>query len=149
MRCMKVKDAMSRDVRVMRPAETLYDAARAMEAMDIGALPVADQDRLIGIVTDRDLVVRALARCKGPTTRIREVMSAEVRYCYEDEDLAHVAATMAQLRVRRLPVVDRDKRLVGILSLSDIALVEGREAAGEAISGVSRPGGPHSQTTRA
>ena len=146
---MKVRDVMTRDVRVMRPAETLYDAARAMEAMDIGALPVADHDRLIGMVTDRDLVVRALARCKGPTTRIREVMSAEVRYCYEDEDLAHVAANMAELRVRRLPVVDREKRLVGIISLGDIAMSEGRATAGEAIKGVSRPGGPHSQGTQA
>jgi len=146
---MKVKDAMTREVRVMRPAETLYDAARAMEAMDIGALPVADHDRLIGMVTDRDLVVRALAHCKGPTTRIREVMSAEVRYCYDDEDLEHVAANMAELRVRRLPVVDREKRLVGIISLGDIAMCEGRATAGEAIKGVSRPGGPHSQGTQA
>ena len=106
-------------------------------------------DRLVGMVTDRDIVVRALARSKGPNTRVREVMSMEVRYCYDDEDLGHVAANMAELRVRELPVVDRDKRLVGIISLGDIAMAQGRAAAGEAIIGVSRPGGPHSQKTRA
>ena len=146
---MKVSDAMTRDVRVASPHETIYDAARAMEAMDIGALPVGQDDRLVGMVTDRDIVVRALARSKGPNTRVREVMSMEVRYCYDDEDLGHVAANMAELRVRRLPVVDRDKRLVGIISLGDIAMAQGRAAAGEAIIGVSRPGGPHSQKTRA
>ena len=126
---MKVSDAMTRDVRVASPHETIYDAARAMEAMDIGALPVGQDDRLVGMVTDRDIVVRALARSKGPNM--------------------HVAANMAELRVRRLPVVDRDKRLVGIISLGDIAMAQGRAAAGEAIIGVSRPGGPHSQKTRA
>ena len=96
--------------------------------MDIGALPVADHDRLIG--DD--------AHPRGDERR-----SA---LCYEDEDLAHIAANMAKLRVRRLPAVDRDKRLVGIISLGDIAMLEDRAA--EAIKGVSRPGGPHSQVTQ-
>lgn len=145
---MKVADAMTRDVRVAMPSETIYDAARAMEAMDIGALPVAQDQRLVGMITDRDITVRAVARGNGPTTRVREVMSRELLYCYEDEDLDHVAANMAELRVRRLPVVNRDKRLVGILSLGDIAMAQSAEAA-KAIRGVSRPGGAHSQTTRA
>ena len=145
---MKVNEAMSRDVRLASPDETIRDAARSMAAIDAGVLPVGENDQLVGIITDRDIAVRAIAHGKGPDTVIREVMTKEVKYCFDDEDLAHVAANMAEIRVRRLPVVNRAKRLVGILSLGDIATVEGRRAAGEAITGVSRPGGPHSQATK-
>ena len=143
---MKVSDAMTRDVRIASPEETIADAAKAMAALDAGVLPVGDNDRLIGMITDRDIAVRAVAEGKGPDTPIREVMTLEVKYCYEDEDLDHVAANMGELRVRRLPVLNRDKRLVGILSLGDVAMVEGRGAAGSAIADISRPGRPHSQT---
>jgi CBS domain-containing protein len=143
---MKVHEAMTRDVRIASPDETICDAAKAMAAIDAGSLPVGDNDRLVGIITDRDIAVRAVAERKGPDTPIRDVMTKEVKYCFEDEDLDHVAANMADIRVRRLPVINRDKRLVGILSLGDLAMVEGRGAAAEAITGVSRPGGPHSQT---
>ena len=143
---MKVSEAMTRDVRIASPEETICDAAKAMAALDAGSLPVGDNDRLIGMITDRDIAVRAVAEHKGPDTPIREVMTQEVKYCFEDEDLDHVAANMGDLRVRRLPVMSRDKRLVGIVSLGDIAMAEGRDAAGEAVTGISRPGGPHSQT---
>ena len=143
---MKVSEAMTRDVRVANPDETICDAAKAMAALDVGALPVGDSDRLIGMITDRDIAVRAVAEHKGPDTPIREVMTHEVKYCFEDEDLDHVATNMADIQVRRLPVVNREKRLVGILALGDVAMVEGRAAASDAITGVSRPGGPHSQT---
>jgi CBS domain-containing protein len=143
---MKVSEAMSRDVRIASPDETICDAAKAMAAIDAGALPVSENDQLVGMITDRDIAVRAVAERKGPDTPIREVMTKEVKYCFEDEDLAHVAANMGDIRVRRLPVMSRDKRLVGIVSLGDIAMVEGRSAAGEAVTGVSRPGAPHSQT---
>lgn len=142
---MKVSEAMTRDVRIASPDETICDAAQAMAALDAGVLPVGDNDRLVGMITDRDIAVRAVAARKGPDTPIREVMTKEVRYCFEDEDLDHVASNMGDIRVRRLPVLNRDKRLVGIVSLGDIAMVEGRGAAGQAIAGVSRPGGPHSQ----
>ena len=143
---MKVSEAMTRDVRIASPEETICDAAKAMAALDAGSLPVGDNDRLIGMITDRDIAVRAVAEHKGPDTPIREVMTQEVKYCFEDEDLDHVAANMGDLRVRRLPVMSRDKRLVGILSLGDVALAESRGIAGETIKDVSRPGGPHSQT---
>lgn len=143
---MKVSEAMSRDVRIASPDETICDAAKAMAAIDAGALPVGENDRLVGMITDRDIAVRAVAEGKGPDTPIREVMTRDVKYCFDDEDLQHVASNMGDTRVRRLPVVNRDKRLVGIVSLGDIAMVEGRAAASEAIMGVSRPGGPHSQT---
>jgi Mg/Co/Ni transporter MgtE len=100
------------------------------------------------MITDRDIAVRAVAEHLGPDTPVREVMSHDIKYCFEDEDLEHVAANMADLRVRRLPVVDQGKRLVGIVSLGDVAMVQGRQAAGEAVTGVSRRGGPRSQTTQ-
>ena len=145
---MKVSEAMSRDVHVANPDDRICDAAKAMASIDVGALPVGENDRLVGMITDRDIAVRAVAEHKGPDTPVREVMTRDVKYCFEDEDLEHVASNMGDLRVRRLPVVDRDKRLVGIVSLGDVSLVQGRGAAGDAVTGISRPGGPHSQSQR-
>jgi CBS domain-containing protein len=144
---MRVSEAMSRDVCVASPDQSICDVACSMAQLDAGAMPVGDNDRLVGMITDRDIAVRAVAAGKGPDTPVRDVMTPEVKYCYEDEDLDHVAQNMAELRVRRLPVLNRDKRLVGILSLGDLALSEGRRAAGAAVRGISRPGGPHSQST--
>ena len=93
------------------------------------------------MITDRDIAVRAVALGKGPQTPVREVMSPEVMYCFEDDDTDAIARNMADIKVRRLPVVNRDKRLVGIIALGDLAVVEGPRAAGEAVSGISRPGG--------
>ena len=140
---MKVRDAMTRDVRIARPDETIADAAKAMAALDAGALPVGDNDRLIGMITDRDIAIRAVGAGKGPDTPVREIMSAEVRYCYDDEELDHVAENMGDIQVRRLPVVNREKRLVGIVSISDVARSEGGKSAGEAVKGVTKPGGAH------
>jgi CBS domain-containing protein len=142
---MRVREAMTRDVFVARPDQTLLEAARAMGEIDIGALPVGENDRLVGMITDRDIAVRAVARNKGPLTPVREVMTRDVKFCYEDEDAGHVARNMAELRVRRLPVLDRDKRLVGILALSDLATQAGARPAAQALEGISQPGGQHSQ----
>jgi CBS domain-containing protein len=146
---MRVSEAMTRDVRIASPDQSIRDAADLMVQCDAGAIPVSENDRLVGMITDRDIAVRAVAAGKGPNTPVRDVMSREVKYCFEDEDLLHVAKNMADIRVRRLPVVSREKRLVGILSLGDIALTEGKKIAGEAISGVSKHGGPHSQSANA
>jgi CBS domain-containing protein len=143
---MKVKDAMTRNVRIADPEQTIQDAARMMSELDSGVLPVGENDRLVGMITDRDIAVRAVAEGRGPQTAVREVMTPDVRYCFEDEDTEHVARNMADQQVRRLPVVNRDKRLVGIVSLGDLAVSEGPRPAGEALSGISRPGGGHSQT---
>lgn len=138
---MKVRDVMTHDVQLTSPGDTMERAAQMMATIDSGVLPVGEQDRLIGVVTDRDLVVRGLADGKDPkSTPVRDVMSDQVRYCFEDEDLDHVAENMAELQVRRLPVVDRGKRLVGIVSLGDIATQHEPSKAGEALSGISRPG---------
>ncbi|MEW6704797.1 MAG: CBS domain-containing protein [Pseudomonadota bacterium] len=142
---MKVREAMTGDVRVASPDQTIQEAARLMADCDIGSLPVGENDRLVGMLTDRDIAVRAVADGRGPDTKIAEVMSHEVMYCFEDEDLDHVASNMGNIQVRRLPVVNRDKRLVGIVSIGDIAACEDADKTGKAIAGISTPGGFHSQ----
>lgn len=146
---MKIRDAMTRDVCMVRPDQTIRDAAHMMAELDIGALPVQDSDRLVGMITDRDIAVRAIAEGKSSDTQIREVMTKEIKYCYEDQDIEDVTRNMGDLRLRRLPVMNRDKRLVGILALGDLAR-EGstQDEAGEALCGISRPGGQHSQTAQ-
>ena len=140
---MQVREAMTRDVRIANPGQPIRDVARMMAEIDAGAMPVGENDRLVGMITDRDITVRAVAQGKGPDTPVRDVMSAEqVLYCFEDEDIDEVAKNMADVKVRRLPVVNRDKRLVGIISLGDLAQEE-EDAATKAICGVSERGGPH------
>src|SRR3954453_13352863 len=114
---MRVAEAMTRDVRLVNPDQNLIDAAKLMADCDCGVLPVQENDRLVGMITDRDIVVRGLASGKTGDSRIREVMTEDVKYCFEDDDVDNVAHNMGDLQVRRLPVVDRNKRLVGILSL--------------------------------
>jgi CBS domain-containing protein len=143
---MMVREAMTRDVRVASPDETIQQAAHIMEDLDAGVLPVGDNDRLVGMITDRDIAIRGIAHGKGPNATVREIMSTEVKYCFEDQDLEEVADNMGELQVRRLPVVDRDKRLVGILSLGDIATCRENAPAGDALGRISRPGGHHSQS---
>jgi CBS domain-containing protein len=144
---MRVSDAMTRNVRVCHPGQSICDAARLMAELDCGVLPVGEDDRLVGMITDRDIAIRAVAQHKSPDMPVRDAMSCEVKYCFEDQHVEQVARNMSDLRLRRLPVLDRDKRLVGILSLGDLAQSELR-AASEAVSGVSRHGGPHSQCLR-
>ena len=117
-----------------------------MAEIDAGILPVREGDRLVGMITDRDIALRAVAAGKGPRTPIREIMSPEVKYCYEDEDLDRVTHNMAHIQVRRLPVLNRDKRLVGIISLGDVAVIQDAHYAQTALIGISEPGGPHSQS---
>jgi CBS domain-containing protein len=143
---MRVSEAMTRDVRIATPGQSIRDVAKIMGDIDAGALPVGENDRLIGMITDRDIAIRAVAQGKGPETPVREVMSKEVKYCYEDEDLEHVAKNMGDIQLRRLPVVSRDKRLVGIVSLGDVSQNEDNETTGQATAGVSQRGGAHRQT---
>jgi len=137
---------MTRDVRVANPGQSIRDVAKMMAEIDAGAMPVGENDRLVGMITDRDIAIRAVAQGKGPETPVRDVMSKEVKYCFEDEDLEHVAKNMGDIQVRRLPVVSRDKRLVGIVSLGDVAQNEDSETTGVATAGVSQRGGQHRQT---
>jgi CBS domain-containing protein len=144
---MKVSECMTTDVRIASPAWSICDAARAMKEIDSGFLPVGENDRLVGMVTDRDIAIRAVAEGKGPDTEVRDVMSGEVIYCFDDEDLDSVATKMSGSKVRRLPVLNRDKRLVGVVSLGDLSQSpddDGRRSAA-ALGGVSTPGGEHVQ----
>jgi len=142
---MRISEMMTRNPRVASPDQTIQEVAGIMLDIDAGVMPVGENDRLVGMITDRDIAVRAIAQGKGPQTPVREVMTADVKYCFEDEDLDEVARNMADQQVRRMPVVNRDKRLVGILSLGDMAVTQGSQPAGEALSGISEPGGEHSQ----
>jgi CBS domain-containing protein len=143
---MEVSRAMSGQVRIANPNQSIRDAARMMAQIDAGVLPVGDNGRLAGMITDRDIAVRAVAAGKGPDTAVREVMSNGVKYCFEDDDLDEVAQEMAELKVRRMPVLNHEERLVGILSLGDIALADATESAGCALCGISEPGGDHCQS---
>ena len=143
---MQVREAMTPDVQLVHPGQTIYEAARLMADGDIGALPVADNDRLVGVITDRDIAVRGVAGGLGPDTKIADLMSHKVMYCFDDDELDDVANNMGRIQVRRLPVVNRNKRLVGIVSVGDVASYGDATKTGQSVAGISAPGGVHSQT---
>lgn len=135
---MKISDIMTRDVQVVAPEDTLQTAAQMMAVYDFGMVPVGKNDRLIGMLTDRDITTRAVARGLNPTDcKVSEVMSPEVNYVYEYETVEDAARNMSDLQVRRLPVLDRTKRLVGIVSLGDLAVSE-PQPAGDALTSISQ-----------
>ena len=141
---MQVEQCMTRDVRVIAPDDTIERAAQIMGQIDAGVLPVSNGDRLVGIITDRDIAVRGVGEGCAPTARVGDIMSSEVKYCYDDEDTDLVLDNMAEIQVRRLPVVDQDKRLVGIVSIGDLAKQE-QSATGEALCDIAQPSALHSQ----
>ena len=135
---------MSREVRLVGPDDNVRQVAQIMREADTGILPVAEGDRLIGMLTDRDVTVRLVAEGRDAgQTKVRDVMTADIRYVFEDEDLEHVAENMAEQQVRRLPVMNRQKRLVGLVSLGDMAKGRQSPLAGRALSGIARQGGQH------
>src|SRR2546423_13563251 len=140
---MKISSVMSRDVQLIKPDDTIRSAAQKIDA---GLLPVTENDKLVGMITDRDIAIRGVAEGKGAEAKVREAMSPEVKYCFEDEDVTHVAENMAELQVRRLPVMNRDKRLVGIVSLADLAIEGSLPKTAKALHGISQPGGQHNQS---
>ena len=135
---MLVRDIMTRDVQLLAPHNTLQEAARLMRDDNIGSLPVADGDRLVGYLTDRDLVIRGLAEGLSGDSHIHDVMTDQVLYCFEDEDVEEVAVNMADNQVRRLPVISREKRLVGIVALGDLATKAADASAEDALEGISQ-----------
>jgi CBS domain-containing protein len=142
---MRVSEVMTPGVRVVSPDQTISEAARLMAEIDVGSLPVGEDDRLVGMITDRDIAVRAVAEQKPPTTKVREIMSQEVLYCFDDQDLDDIAQNMSDVKVRRLPVVDREKRLVGIVSIGDLAKSDNAASTGHAVADITAPGGAHTQ----
>lgn len=136
---MKVADIMTTDVFLTAPNRSIREAAETMHRMDVGSLPVGDGDRLIGMVTDRDITIRAVAKGLTAETPVRDVMTQDIRYCFEDQEVDDVARNMADLKVRRLPVINRDKRLVGFVSLADFAHGADDESSEELLKGVATP----------
>lgn len=141
---MQVKQCMTREVRVVSPDDTIERAAQLMGQIDAGILPVGENDRLVGMITDRDIAIRGIAEGCGPGAKVRDVMSPEVKYCFDDADTDEVLDNMAEIQVRRMPVVDHDKRLVGIVSIGDLAKKESRDT-GKALGDIARPSELHSQ----
>ena len=138
---MKVSDILTRDPRVIRPDAMICEAAIMMKECDIGILPVCDGEWLVGSITDRDLAIRAIAKgCDPLKTRVKDVMTPNVFWCYDDQSIEEAAQLMEEKQVRRLPIVNRDKRLVGIISLGDIALrSQNDRLAEEVLECVSEP----------
>jgi len=138
---MKVNNVMTRHAESIPPDATLCEAAERMRSLDVGSLPVCDNDRLVGILTDRDITVRCVSDRHDPRTdRVRDAMTPKVFYCFEDQDITEVAEIMKDKQVRRLPVLDHDNRLCGIISLGDLAVTLGDERlVGEALECISVP----------
>src|SRR3954468_4036518 len=139
---MKIAEIMTRNVRVVSPDRTIQEAARLMDEMNVGVLPVCDGRRLRGMVTDRDITVRATAAGLPPdTTRVRDIMSDNVWWCFDDDDVNHIVELMSDHQIRRLPVVDHDKHLVGIVALGDLA-TDSEGDASRALHRISTPSEP-------
>src|SRR5947208_13187575 len=139
---MQLKDIITPGVEVIASEASIYEAAEKMSHRDVGPLPVCDGERLVGMLTDRDITVRAVAAGRDPlTTRVRDVMTPDVVYGFDDQDVQDAARLMEQYQIRRLPVLNRSKRLVGIVSLGDLAVHPGNQPlASEVLEQVSEPG---------
>lgn len=135
---MQIRDVMTTDVKTLTPDQTIREAAALMEKIDSGALLVNDQDRLVGMITDRDITIRAVAKGLDANTPVRQVMSKNIRYCFEDESVQHVAENMADNELRRMPVLNREKRLVGVVSLGNIASSQNQQSSDTVLQGVTR-----------
>jgi CBS domain-containing protein len=142
---MKVSEVMTREVQTVRPDQPVQEAASFMLSADAGSIPVTDGDRLIGMITDRDIAVRGIAKGYGPDTPVRELMTDEIICAREDDDVEDIASKMSDAQVRRLPVIDQQERLCGIVSLGDLSRETDDGTAGEALEGVSERGGRHQQ----
>jgi CBS domain-containing protein len=136
---MKIHKLMSQNVHYIEPTTPIAKAAEKMRELDIGFLPICDNDRLVGTITDRDITIRSVAQGRDPRlASVQEIMTSSVFYCYEDDDVDHVAEYMQEKEVRRMLILDRHKRLVGVVSLGDIAKASGeRELAGETLGEIA------------
>jgi CBS domain-containing protein len=142
---MKVSEVMTRDVQTVRPDQPVQEAASFMLIADAGSIPVTEGDRLLGMITDRDIAVRGVAKGHGPDTPVRELMTNDIICARIDDDCDEVASKMGEAQVRRLPVIDEQDRLCGIVSLGDLAREGESDTAEQALEGVTQPGGQHQQ----
>ena len=144
---MKIAECMTSDVQTVTPEQPIQEAAQFMLRSDAGSMPVCDGDRLVGMVTDRDIAVRAVAQGRGPETPVRDAMTDHIDYCYDDDEVEDVAMKMSDAQVRRFPVISREGgKLVGIVSLGDLTRSDESDAAKVALDGVTDPGGQHNQS---
>jgi len=136
----KLKDVMSPDVKVISPDDTIMEAAQQMLRGDFGMMPVAEHDRMIGAISDRDIAVRAVAHGKDSSTKVRAVMSGSIVWAYENDSVDDAAKLMGKHQIRRLPIMNADKKLVGIVALGDFAVESSDiDTAGQALSEISKP----------
>ena len=142
---MKISDVMTREVATVSSTQTAQEAANFMLEGDAGSIPVTDGDRLIGMITDRDIAVRGVAKGLGPDTPVSELMTDGLICARLDDDVEEAARKMGEAQVRRLPVIDESENLVGIVSLGDLARETGDESAHQALEGVSQPSAQHQQ----
>jgi len=142
---MKISEVMTTDVETVCADQTAREAAAFMLRADAGSIPVCEGDKVIGMITDRDIAVRGIAEGRGPDTPVSELMSDGIICAHEDDDVQAVARRMSEEQVRRLPVIDSEERLIGIVSLGDLARETASKAAEQALEGVSAPGGSHQQ----
>ena len=142
---MKVSEVMTHAVQTISPDQPVQEAANFMLSADAGSIPVTEGDRLIGMITDRDIAVRGIAKGYGPDTLVRDLMTDDLIVVRVDEDVEEAATKMSEAQVRRLPVIDDQERLCGIVSLGDLARESDNDCATEALEGVSQPGGQHQQ----
>ncbi len=142
---MKVSEVMTREVQTVRPDQPVQEAASFMLSADTGSIPVTDGERLIGMITDRDIAVRGIAKGYGPDTPVRELMTGDIICARIEDNVEEVATKMSEARVRRLPVIDSQEKLCGIVSLGDLSRETDDETATQALEGVSQPGGEHRQ----
>lgn len=141
---MRVHDIMTRGVQCIGPEASLQEAAARMKSLDVGTLPVCENDRLVGMLTDRDITVRATAEGEGPKViHVRDIMTPDIVYCFDDQLVSEAAELMKENQIRRLVVLNRDKKLVGIVSLGDVAVETGDgELVGNTLEAVSEPNRP-------
>jgi CBS domain-containing protein len=142
---MKVNEVMTRNVETVTPDQPVSEAAGFMLSADTGSIPVLDNDKLVGMITDRDIAVRGVANGRGPDTAVRELMTSDIVSVRDSDDVAEAAARMSEAQVRRVPVIDDDDRLCGIVSLGDLSRQTNGDSAAVALEGVSQPGGQHQQ----
>jgi len=145
---MLLRDVMTRHVEVVRPDDTLFEAAEKMKKLDVGPMPVCDGERLVGMITDRDITIRATAEGQDPKQiQVRDVMTPDIVYCFEDQDVQEAARIMQEHQIRRLVVLNRNKKLVGIVSIGDLVVDTSQqdladEVVSETLAGISQPSEP-------
>ena len=142
---MKVSDVMTREAQTISPNQTAKEAASFMLSTDSGSIPVIDGERLVGMITDRDIAVRGVAKGFAPDTPVSELMTRDCITAREDDDVSTIASKMSEAQVRRLPVIDGDEKLCGIVSLGDLSRDGDDQSASQALAGISQPGGQHQQ----